>query len=122
MTAFEVGTKLVNLCKAGKNDEAIDTLYSTEIVSVEAGAPPGKSPEVRGIEAVRAKSKWWHDNHEVHSAQTLGPFPHGDRFAVYFKYELTMKMSGQRTTMEEVALYTIKGDKIMKEEFFYKGM
>ena len=122
MTTLEIGTKLVTLCQNKKNMEAIETLYSPEIVSVEAGAPPGQSPETRGLPAVLGKSKWWNENHEVHSAQVLGPFPNGDKFAVYFKYEMTPKATGKKTTMEEVGLYSVKNGKIMKEEFFYKGM
>ena len=29
--------------------------------------------------------------------------------------------SGQRLTLEEVALYTVKNDKITREQFFYAG-
>ena len=49
MNALEVGKKLVDLCKQGKNEEAIEALYSPDVVSVEAGAPPGQSPETKGI-------------------------------------------------------------------------
>ena len=49
MTALEIGTKLIDLCKAGNNQEAMETLYHPNIVSVEAGAPPGQSTEAKGI-------------------------------------------------------------------------
>jgi hypothetical protein len=118
--ALEVGKKLVELCNAGKNDEAIESLYAKDIVSVEAGAPPGQSPESKGLEAVKGKSKWWNDNHVIHSATTLGPFPHGDRFAVRFTYDITAKHLGnKRITMDEIALYTVENGKIVREEFFY---
>jgi hypothetical protein len=42
MNTFEIGQKMVELCRQGKNDEAIKTLFSDDIVSVEAGAPPGQ--------------------------------------------------------------------------------
>ena len=122
MTTLEVGTKLVTLCQQGKNMEAIETLYSPDITSVEAMTQPGGSPEARGIEAVKAKSKWWGENHTVHSAQILGPFPNGDKFAVYFKYDVTPKATGKKINMEEVALYSVSNGKIMREEFYYKGM
>jgi hypothetical protein len=121
MTTLEIGTKLVELCKQGKNHEAMETLYAQDVVSVEAGSPPGGSPESRGLQAVIAKGKWWTDNHEVHSAVCDGPFPHGDRFIVRFTYDVTHKPSSKRFTMEEAALYTVKDDKIVREEFFYTG-
>ena len=118
-TTLEVGKQLVELCKQGKNDEALKTLYSKDIVSIEAGAPPGQSAEKRGLDAVIQKGVWWSENHIVHGAVTEGPFPHGDRFAVVFKYDITQKATNQRFPMHEVALFTVADGKIVKEEFFY---
>lgn len=119
MSTSEVGKKLVELCKQGKNEEAMKTLYASNIVSVEAGAPPGQSAESSGIEAVIAKGKWWADNHEVHSASVEGPWPQGDRFIVRFTYDVTYKPSSKRMTMDEAALFTVQDGKIVREEFFY---
>ena len=119
MNTMEVGTKLVELCRAGKNEEAYRTLYDEDIVSVEAAVTPGQSAEKRGIAAIAAKGKWWAENHEVHSAKVDGPWPHGNRFIVRFDYDITMKATGKRINMQEAALYEVKGDKIVREEFFY---
>lgn len=113
MTPLEVGQRLVELCRQGKNVEAIQTLYADDIVSVEAGAPPGGDPVSLG------KAAWWTDNHVVHSASSDGPYPHGDRFAVRYTYDVTFKPRDQRFTMNEVALYTVKDGKVVREEFFY---
>lgn len=121
MTTLEIGKQLVELCRAGKNHEAMEKLYAKDIVSVEAGGPPGQSREARGIEAVMAKGKWWADNHEVHKAETEGPFPHDSRFAVVFRYDITRKADKQRIQMNEVALFTVENGKITREEFFYGG-
>jgi ketosteroid isomerase-like protein len=119
MTTLEIGKKLVELCKQGKATEVKDTLYSKDIVSVEAGAPPGQSAESRGLEAVHAKGKWWQDNHEIHSASVEGPWPHGDRFIVRFTYDITNKPQNRRIQMDETALFTVVDGKIVREEFFY---
>jgi ketosteroid isomerase-like protein len=119
MTTFEVGKKLVELCKQGKNHEAMETLYAPDIVSVEAAAMPGMPAETRGLEAVAAKGKWWAENHEVHKAVCEGPFPHGDRFAVRFSYDVTNKPTNTRRQMDEMALFSVKDGKIVREEFFY---
>jgi len=119
MSCLEVGKKLVALCKDHKENEAMQSLYHTDIVSIEAGGPAGMPREMKGLAAVQGKAKWWQENHEVHSSKVEGPFPHEDRFAVRFTYDVTMKANKQRITMDEVALYTVKDGKVVKEEFFY---
>jgi len=119
MTTKEVADTLVKLCSQGKFDEATKTLYSDDIVSMEAGAPPGQSREAKGIAAVKAKGEWWVANHEVHSATVEGPLVAGAHFAVTFKLDVTFKPQSKRFTMEEVAVYKVAGGKIVYEEFFY---
>ncbi|MDA1304470.1 MAG: nuclear transport factor 2 family protein [Nitrospirae bacterium] len=119
MSAMEIGKEIVALCQQGKNLEAIEKFYSQDIVSVEAFSMPGMDQTQKGIEAIKGKNKWWTDNHEVHGAEIRGPFPNGDRFALFLKYDVTPKHTGQRMTMEEVALYTVKNGKVTKEEFFF---
>jgi len=122
MNTKEVGDKLVSLCLKGKNLEAIDSLYSRNIVSVEAMGTPDMPAEMKGIAKIRGKNQWWYENNEVHSATAEGPFPHKDRFAVKFKYDVTAKAGpnkGKRFQMEEVGIYTVKNGKIVREEFFY---
>jgi ketosteroid isomerase-like protein len=119
MTSQEVAKKYVALCKEGKNEDCLEMLFAKDAVSVEAGAPPGMDRTAKGLEAIRAKSKWWTENHIVHKAEVTGPYPHDDRFAVGFKYDITNKPSGKRMTMDEVGLFTVVNGKITKEEFFY---
>jgi hypothetical protein len=119
MKTIEIGKKLVELCNKGKSDECMETLYSPDIVSVEAASMPNMPAEMKGIQAVRGKAKWWNDNHTVHSSKAEGPFPMGDRFVVRFAFDITNKQTNKRTQMDEAALYTVKNDKIVREEFFY---
>jgi ketosteroid isomerase-like protein len=121
MSALEIANKYVALCKEGRNEEALDTLFSKDAVSVEAGGPPGMDRTSKGVEAIRGKGKWWIDNHTVHKAEVYGPYPHDDRFAVRFVYDITVKASGQRITMDEIGLFTVENGKITREEFFYQG-
>ncbi len=121
-TSMDVGKKLVDLCKQGKHMEAVESLYSPTIVSIEASGPPGQPLRMEGIAAVKGKAEWWFANHEIHGGTTDGPWPHGDRFIARFSYDVTPKkgpMAGKRFKMEEAALYTVKDGKIIHEEFFY---
>lgn len=119
MNTMDIANKLVELCRQGKNTEALNTLYADDVVSVEAGVPPGREREAKGLDAVRGKGQWWEENHEVHSASVTGPWPHDDRFIVGFQIDVTHKPSGQRMQMDEVGLYQVRGGKIVREEFFY---
>lgn len=119
MTTQEVADTLVKFCSQGKFEDAIKALYSADIVSVEAGAPPGQSREAKGIEAVTAKGEWWVANHEVHSCVVEGPLVAASHFAVVFRLDVTFKPQSKRFTMEEVAVYKVADGKIVYEEFFY---
>src|SRR5579863_9812787 len=101
MTTREVADKLVKHCSEGKFHEALE-LYSPDIVSMEAGAPPGQSRESKGLAAVKAKGEWWTANHEVHSTTVAGPLVAGTHFSVSFKMDVTFKPKNQRFTMEEI--------------------
>jgi hypothetical protein len=75
-----------------------------------------------GIDAIRKKNQWWLDNHTVHSTTIAGPFPHGERFIILYKTDVTPKAgpkAGQRMQVEEAGLYTVRDGKVVQEEFFY---
>jgi ketosteroid isomerase-like protein len=121
-TTLEVGNKLVGLCRQAKFNDAMNSLYADNIVSVEAMSGPNMQARTEGIAAVRKKAEWWEQNHEVHNAEVHGPWPHGDRFIVRFILDVTPKagpMAGKKMHMDEAALYTVKDGKIVQEEFFY---
>ena len=121
-SALQVGKKLVELCKKGKNVEAVDKLYAPNVVSIETHAMPNMPARMEGIDAIRKKNQWWFDNHEIHGFDCKGPWPHGERFIVLHKIDVTAKagpMAGKRMQAEEAGLYTVKNGKIVQEEFFY---
>ena len=115
-----VAEELVAFCRAGRNMDAINTLYSPDIVSIESMGNEQMPREMKGIDAIRQKNKWWGENNEVHSSVVDGPFIGEDKFAVYYNYDVTFKPTGQRTPMEEMALYTVKDGKVVREQFFYR--
>jgi predicted ester cyclase len=122
MTTQTVAKRLVQLCNSAQSEQAVDELYASDIVTIEASGTPEMPARMHGIEAVRKKGEWWNANHEVHSMTAAGPFigNRADQFAVSFDIDLTPK-GGQRTRMSEIALYTVRGDKIVEEAFLYSA-
>jgi ketosteroid isomerase-like protein len=114
-----IAHELVSLCRAGRNLEAINKFYSENIVSVEPVGNEQMPAEMKGIDAIRRKHDWWETNNEVHAAEVNGPFLGEDQFAVQYTWDATFKPTGQRAQMTEMALYTVKDGKIVREQFFY---
>ena len=112
-----IAQELVSLCRAGRNRDAIEELYSPKIVSVEPIGNENMPAEMTGIEAIRKKNQWWSENNEVHAAEVNGPFLGKDQFTVQHTFETTFKPTGKRTKMTEMALYTVKDGKVSREEF-----
>lgn len=117
--ALEVGRRLVELCSQGKHREAMEELYADDVVSIEAMAMGDKPARREGKDEVRSKHDEWEQSTDVKGGTTVGPFPHGDRFTVYFTMQGRCKMTDRDFDMAEVGLYTVTDGKIVKEEFFY---
>src|ERR1700712_4563404 len=110
-TTMEVAKKLVDLCNKNKNLQAVEELYADNIVSVDAAEMPDMPKRMEGKKAVTAKNKWFFENHDVHSQDAQGPWPHDDKFMVVFTIDCTAKVGptkGKRMKMNEGALYTVK--------------
>ena len=117
MKTEEVAEKLVDLCRKGEWMKAVESLYAEDIVSVEAHEMENMPAEMRGMDQVRGKTKWWEENMEVHSAKVSGPFVARDTFVVQFDVDLTEKASKKRSQMSEVGIYSVKDGKVAREEF-----
>lgn len=116
MSTQQVAEKLVSLCREGKNIDAINELYSDNIVSHES---MGDHQEVTGKQAVIEKNQGWFNSvEELHSASVSDPLVAGDFFTISMSYDVTYKESG-RMTMEEIAVYEVKDGKVVKEHFYY---
>jgi hypothetical protein len=117
MTTNEVGTKLVALCREGKFDEAMNSLYADDCVQREADAMPGQPREWVGLPAIQKMSEEWSRNTKVFGFTCSDPQIHDDRFAVWM--EIDMEMTGMpRMKVHEIGLYTVKNGKVSRIEFF----
>ena len=117
MNTEEVAQKLVEYCRKGEWMQAVNDLYAEDIVSVEPREMENMPAEMRGIDQVRGKTKWFENSFEVHSAKVGGPFVAGETFVVQFDLDATEKASGKRMPMSEVGVYKVKDGKVAREEF-----
>ena len=114
-----IAEELVAGCREGRARENLERLYAPDAVSVEA-ADMGNGREATGLDAIRGKHDWWEGAMEVLDSEVVGPMMHGDdRFAVIFRMTAREKASGEVSDMQEVAVYSVAGGKIVREEFYY---
>ena len=119
MKTQEIADNLVKWCNAGEESKCYEQLYSPDIVSIEMEG--SENQIARGMEEIAKKGEWWHQNFEVHSAKTSEPTVADNWFSVRHEMDITHKESGQRSTMQELGVYQVKGGKIVKEQFFYNN-
>jgi hypothetical protein len=117
MTTLELAKDFTNLLKSNDHEGAAAKYNSDDIVSYEA--MEGPMAVCQGKDAVKQKGDWWRANHEVHGASVEGPYINGDQFVVRFTIDVTPKATGQRMSMDEVGIYTVKNEKIIEERFCY---
>ncbi|WMS44812.1 nuclear transport factor 2 family protein [Acuticoccus sp. MNP-M23] len=120
MSLKALGERLVAANRDDTIEELLKNDYAADAVSVEAMTmDPARSRETAGLDGIRAKHAWWNDNMQTRAMVVEGPFLHGDdRFAVIFKGEAVSKQSGETMPLHEVAIYTAKDGKIVREEFY----
>lgn len=117
MSVRSVASEFVDLCRQGKNFDVMQAMYSPDIVSVE-----GDGQETAGQDRVIQKSADWASDKTLNGETVAGPFFNGanpDQFTVYFTFDVTPKATGQRMLIDEVGIYTVKNDKITREQFYY---
>lgn len=121
MTTQEIATRYHELASERKFIEIQETLYDENVVCQESekAEQMGFPIFTNGLEAVKAKGIARRATIEnVHSYTCSVPIVAGEFFSVVLRQEITFK-GKPRTTLEEIGVFQIKGDKIIKEQFFY---
>ncbi|MBO9728383.1 MAG: nuclear transport factor 2 family protein [Chitinophaga sp.] len=110
----QVANTLVQLCREWKFPEAQATLFHEDAVNVE---PDGRI--ATGLPAIMAKERLFLDNiEERHLLEISDPIVADDYFAIQLLMDVTIKGIGRRTR-NELCIYHLKEDKIIREQFFY---
>lgn len=115
--AAEVAEAVAALLRDGKAHEVESEWMAPGVESVEG---VGVALAWSGRKAVLAKYRAWEADHEIHSMQIEGPWVGATGFALRYAIDVTQKSTGQRSQMEEIAVYTVKNGKIAREEFHFR--
>ncbi|HBK88511.1 MAG: nuclear transport factor 2 family protein [Cyclobacteriaceae bacterium] len=117
MTTQQVANRLVALCREGKIQQAMEELYSDDIVSQEPAYAP--VPLAKGKKAVFEKGgKFAASIEQRHGGNFSEPVVGGRYFSVAMMLDATIKGQG-RVKLEEICTYEVKDGKIVWEQFFY---
>lgn len=118
MTTNEIATKLVELCREGKYQEAHDTLYAEDVLSVEMDESMGPR-ESRGLAAIKKKGESW-------VQMFSGPATSWCDDAIVSGNSFACRMGfagpghdGNEIKGEELAVYVAKDGKIIEERFYW---
>jgi len=116
----KLGREFVQAMQDLRGVDHVDEVYAEHAESVEAVIPPGRDVRIaKGRNAIKAKRSDWVATHDIHSLNADGPYVHPpNRFSVRFDASVTQKATGRKMTLREIAVYTVQGDKIVREEFF----
>jgi hypothetical protein len=116
--ALEVAHRLVDLCREGKNVEAINELYDDNIVSLEPEGSPMGGKTVGKEAVLGSTNEWYNSVQELHSAYISDPIVAGNFFACTMDIDATYKERG-RNEMSELCVFEVKNGKIASSQFFY---
>lgn len=120
MSTGTVARRLIELCRAGQFNRALDELYAEDARSIEMDSnSKGPLGNVEGLDAIRRKGKAFQENCiKVHSVLVSDPLVAGPFFTIAMGLDATYK-DGERRAMNEVCLYEVRDGKIVREQFFY---
>lgn len=96
--------------------------FNQDARNIEAYTPDGSDTVTSGLETIIAKAEQWDDMYETTSwwSKNLS-LANENQFIVAMWVETVHRETWEKMDMNEYALYTLKGDKISEEKFFYRA-
>lgn len=118
MTTQQIASRLSDLFKENKWEQAQNELFDQHALSIEPGDKPGFE-SVEGVEAIKQKTASFNNEiAEVHSGYVTEPIVAGRHISFGMGMDVTLR-AGNRIKMDEIAIYEVRDGKIVKEQFFY---
>lgn len=120
MTTEQIAKRWVELVRANKDQQAMEELYSNDIVSIENNSK-GENMTHTGLDGKKEKAEMWHGMvKEMHEFRCSDPVVADRAFAVSMFMDVTYNNpEWGRDTMNELAVLEVKDGKIIREEYIY---
>jgi hypothetical protein len=118
MEIKEIASKLAEYCRRGNWEGAHSELYSQDAESIEPFETPDYQKAVKGMKAIREKSKKFSASVEkVNKIEVSEPIIVGNTIA--FKLILDIVIKGKGPVVEaELCVYQVKDGKVISEQFY----
>jgi hypothetical protein len=117
MTTSLIAARLVELLRQGDYNAAQAELYADDAVSVEPQGTP--QPFAQGKAALAAKTRFFSEMFETRSGFISHPIIADRFFACTMSLDVVDRKTGANFTVAEVAVFEVRDDKIVREQFFY---
>ncbi len=119
-SAVDVAREFTAMLRAGQFEAAGERYWASDVISIEpADLPGGIRASVAGIDAARIKCAARFGTALAGESEIDGPCVTGDQFALFLDLVTLDPVSGKRRSLTEIALYTVRGDRIAEERHFY---
>lgn len=118
MNTQEIANRFYELALTGNWEQIQNELFSSNAKSIEPQDAQGL-PSVSGLDKIKEKGKQWEAMiEENYGGSCSEPLVSTNHFTCVMSADV--KMKGQdRMKMDEVAVYEVKGGKIVSEQFFF---
>lgn len=105
----------------GQAVAAAEKYWAVDIVSMEPENSREHGPAiVTGYKAAHYKLTSWLDHSAMEELSIDGPFITGDHFALFIDMLIKRRATGERQPFSEIAIYTVRDQKIIEERYFYE--
>jgi hypothetical protein len=114
-TIKQIADRLISLCREQKFVEAYKELYGEEAESID----PMYSlmPPARGLITLIEREKQFLAKATIHEIKISEPLISGKYFAIHIHMDFNVEDRG-RKIVDELAVYHVKGGKIVRQQFF----
>lgn len=118
LSVQEVADKLTKLVGSGQFEEAQNSLFAQDVVSIDLPDAKGKAAEFRGLPSIIERTHQFQAAvASVEGLKISKPIIQGNAIAIEFELDFTAKNGGKQRLVE-IIVYVVKDGKVFHEQFF----